>query len=249
MQVTDSHFWVQEGLRVARELGDEIAWFRGLIEEVFKAPDEQLSPTSQSVMAKLGSNLDSVREVVRRLDMVLQQNDFQGEPTPIESGEVWSLGTYDLHFNQRAIYNGYLEPVLRRRIVDRLPDRVIAFLIAIAGDVDLLQREKGGGVGWHYHYLNKWKQRSDVLLAWDTRADVAHDKRGIFSEKHAERGKAFAARPAGWKDLKRQTIHNACKRDLDKWHVSEFRNASNGADVVWPRTAVLTPRNEPRSRA
>lgn len=195
---------------------------------------------AQSAMVVLGSNRDRVADIVNHLDKVLERNGFQGEAALIENWERWGLGTYDLRFNHRVIYNGFLEPVLRRLIVEHLSERVVAYLIALDED-DSLLREKGGGVGWHYHYLNRWEERSDVVLAWDTRAEVDHRSRGIFSEKHAERGKVFYARPASWKDLKRQTIHAACKRDLEKWDKSEFRNASNDADAVWPRDAVLTP--------
>ena len=195
---------------------------------------------AQSVMVVLGSNRDRVANIVNRLDRVLEQNGFQGEAVLIENGKTWNLGTYDLRFNHRVIHNGFLEPVFRRPIVEHLSERVVAYLITLDED-DSLLRERGGGVGWHYHYLNRKEERSDVVLAWDTRAEVDHKNRGIFSEKHAERDKAFSARPAGWKDLKRQTIHTACRLDLKKWDKSEFRNASNEADAVWPRDAVITP--------
>lgn len=234
---------IRETRRLIGVLREAIRSIRALAAEHLGfpvGPDEELTLDHRSIVFCLAANFEAVAALVRDLDRFLEENGFEGEGAPLDDGGVWSLGTCDLRFNHRAIYKGFLEPIFRKPIVDELPDRVLKALISI-GEDDILWRERGGGVGWHYHYMNAARQRSDVLLAWDTRAKIGHGSRGIFSERHAERGKEFIARPDLWRNRKRESIHTACRHDLDKWALSDFRNASNKADVVWPLNATLTP--------
>jgi hypothetical protein len=138
----------------------------------------------------------------------------------------------------RNIHIGFIEPVLRVPIISRLPQTVIAFLLAIPGERDLLKREHHNQVGWHYHYLNFKKARSNLVLCWDTRAvGQKGTDHPLFQENHAEGRSDFKARPDTWGLTKKKSMHDACAPDLDRWPLSTFRCASAKANAVWPVSA------------
>lgn len=183
-------------------------------------------------------------EKINQLDAYLEKKEERGMPptTELYPGEFWSLGSVRYRAPPRAILRGFLEPVLRVQLLDRVPDRVVAFLISIEGDKDLLLREHHSQVGWHYHYLDKDKRRSDVVLCWDTRAPYCIcNEHPLFQEKHGEGKSKLTARPELWADKKRQSMHTACVCDLTRWSIDKFRCASKKALPVWPKTSILTP--------
>lgn len=144
----------------------------------------------------------------------------------------------------RIVHGGFLDPVSRIPILTRVPARVVLYLITIDRGEDYLQNETHSGVGWHYHYLDWRKRRSDVVLCWDTRwiSTGPPSKRGLFVEKHPDGGKPFKARPGSWSDRKRGTMYAVCEADLKKRRIDEYRCAADKAEAVCPRDAVLTPR-------
>lgn len=158
--------------------------------------------------------------------------------------ERWTLGSVEHEAPLRKIHLGYLHPIKHFPILERVPDRAIAFLTKISGWSDYVKRENHPGVGIHYHYLSAAKKRSDVLLAWDTRwqsSPGSDPLRPLFGEKHAEGRADFAARPWAWGDQKKASMYAACEVDLARWPIGEFRCASQSADAVWPSGTVVTP--------
>lgn len=117
-----------------------------------------------------------------------------------------------------------------------MTDRVVAFLSKITGSDEWLKRENHDNLGYHYHYLNAKKDRSDVALSWDIRAHP-QTPHPLFQEKHAESRSKFAGRPDLWGNTKRQSIHEACEKDLKQWTLDKFRMACDKAGPVWPLTA------------
>lgn len=180
--------------------------------------------------------LDELDHLVREAPKVV-------EVPELESGELWSLGCFQHTADTRWIYGGFVEPVLNIPMRVPLSDKLTAFLIAIGGDRDLLKREHHDRFGWHYHYLDFKKKRSDVILCFDRYATVGDGlPQPLFWEGHGEGRSDFKARPAGWGTAKRQSMHEACTPDLKKWAIGTFKNASREALAVWPNGATLTPR-------
>jgi hypothetical protein len=186
--------------------------------------------------------LRRVQSAIEELDALLEGMSFDVSSTQLEEGEFWSLGSIDVHHKLRPIHAGFVEPMLRLPINEPLPERVVAFLLQIPGDGDLLKREHHDHFGWHYHYLDYKKRRSNIILCWDTRATLsgAQPLRPIFWETHAEGTRDFAARPDRWGSNKRSSMHGACSCDLGKWPLNEFKTPGQKAVAVWPPNAVLT---------
>ncbi len=178
-------------------------------------------------------------ETADALNRALEEAGFDAEPPLVSACDFFSLGTVTFYGKLRQIHAGFVQPVLRLPVVTPLPDRVIAFLRQIPGDDEWLQGENHSNLGYHYHYLNAKKERSDVALCWDTRADPT-TPHPLFQEKHGESHSKFPGRPDLWGKNKRWTIHEACAKDLKRWTLDKFRMACDKAGPVWPLGAVLT---------
>ncbi len=183
--------------------------------------------------------ISQIVKTVDALNRILEEAGFAAEPPPLGEWEFFSLGTVTLYGELRQIHAGFVQPILRLPVTTRLPDRVIAFLTRIPGDNDWLKGENHSNLGFHYHYLNAKKERSDVALCWDTRAEVK-TPHPLFQEKHGESRSKFSGRPDLWGITKRQSIHEACARDLKRWTLDKFRMACDKAGPVWPLGARLT---------
>jgi hypothetical protein len=129
--------------------------------------------------------LRRVQSAIEELDALLEGMSFDVSSTQLEEGEFWSLGSIDVHHRLRPIHAGFVEPTLRLPINEPLPERVVAFLLQIPGDRELLKREHHDHFGWHYHYLDYKKRRSNIILCWDTRLHRAEEKRLAVRLLHA----------------------------------------------------------------
>jgi hypothetical protein len=197
------------------------------------------------------------------VDALARALDQQGwAPDDVGATEVRSLGRWTQRARPRRIVGlsdpwgywsgsgGFLEPLRQRPLVARVPAPVVLYLIReLPGGKDALEREKHGvgkGMGWHYHYLDRWHRRSNVILSWDTRWSSYDPKaeRPLFVEPHAEGKAEFQARPYQWMEPKRRSMHALCAKDLTR-PMSEFRPASNSADPVWPLGMRMTPPEAP----
>ena len=190
----------------------------------------------------------SAEELLRELQDSLDEANWNPGVTGGTQGD-WTFGTaMMLRGPSREIHGGFLDPIRRIPLLRRVPEQVALYLITIDRGEDFLENETHSGVGWHYHYLDWRKRRSDVILCWDTRwtapspSSVPPSKRGLFVEKHADGGKPFKAKPWRWGDRKRETMYDVCCADLKKRKISEYRCAADKADPVYPAAAILTPR-------
>lgn len=172
-------------------------------------------------------------------------------------GESWVYGVVPRSAPLRTITRGFLQPVRRVPLVPGVPEKVVLYLITMLPDGrDGLDRDRHGGVGYHYHYLDRNRRRSDVILSFDTRWDPPATTpphpdqalRPLFVETHAEGKAHFTAKPWNWCDEKRLSMYEVCARDLLRG-IDLFRCAANGSDAVWPRWAMLTPHPERMTRA
>ncbi|MER9740885.1 hypothetical protein [Mesorhizobium sp. M0187] len=181
-------------------------------------------------------------ELLDALDRLRREEHFDALYAPLQKGEFWNLGTIEIRLEQRPIHLGFLEPILYTPF-DVSDENLAAYLITVSGDDHPLKREHHDHFGWHYHYLDRKMRRSDVILCWDTFAKVTDQQiRPLFYENHAEGSCDFPARPTLWADRKRKSMHEACRPDLLKWRINEFKTPGKTSSAVWPLGAVLTPR-------
>jgi hypothetical protein len=189
--------------------------------------------------------------LVEELDNVLTRSNWHAPPgsTDMPRDIVWHLGKWTQRAAIREILRGYVEPVRHLPLVRNVPEQVVLYLIhELPGGDESLKRERhpSAGVGWHYHYLDRRKGRSNTILSWDTRwkppvsgaAEVA-SRRPLFWQFHGEGRADFAARPNLWGDTKRESMHEACRCDLSR-PIEEFRPASYDAHPVWPLGTTVT---------
>ena len=223
--------------------------------------DFPLSELDERLLAKellpLQRPLVAAEQMVGALQEALDHVGWAPEiyyPERTERGD-WAFGTaMIIRGAPRDIHRGFLQPVRRVPILTSIPERVALYLITIDDGEDYLDREAHSGVGWHYHYLDSRKLRSDAILCWDTRWNAPHPqrkppaRRGLFVEKHAEKGKAFKAKPWKWGSKKRETMYDVCSADLQKRQIAEYRCAANKSNLVYPPGATLTPRPAPAPR-
>lgn len=167
---------------------------------------------------------------------------------PLSERDRWSFGEAMIfRATEREILRGTLVPTRKIPILRRIPDDIALYLITIDKGESFLDRENHN-MGWHYHYKNWRKDRSNVILSWDTRWEAPDPKtirptpRGLFVEPHGEKTNAdFIARPDLWGPRKRMLMYEACRPDLRRWPIGNFKCASDNSDVVYPPDARLTP--------
>ncbi|MDC9824831.1 hypothetical protein PRN20_13935 [Devosia sp. ZB163] len=192
-------------------------------------------PTARSLRQQLQETLDD-------LDRQLDEVDFPPEVPAVE--EVSIASQFEV-LAPRDILRGYLVPVREVPVPLSVSHRVLA-LIAVADEVDKLDRHLEQGI--HYHYVLKDGTHTTTMICWDNRwrkaaaPQISSAVRPIFHELHGRGAKTKKARPNLWSDGKRQSIWAACSPDLQKWNIGEFRCASNGASSVWPLACVVTPK-------
>lgn len=190
--------------------------------------------------------------LIAELREALAATDWNPDLSDIPQSERirWALGeAITLKGSEREVHRGFLVPRRKLPLLRRIPDEVALYLIAIDEGEDYLKRENHG-MGYHYHYLNWRKERSNIVLSWDTRWQDPDPKtdppsvRPLFVEPHGEAGNAdFKAKPWLWRDKKRKSIYDACSPDLSKWPAEAFKCASNDSEIVYPPGYQLTPQS------
>jgi hypothetical protein len=188
--------------------------------------------------------------MIEALRGALAETDWEPNLSDISPAERdrWSFGeALTLRGFEREILRGLLVPQRKVPILRRVPDDVALFLLTIDDGEDYLKRETHG-MGWHYHYHNWRKDRSNVILSWDTRWSEPNPQtkpptqRALFVEPHGEKNNAdFEAKPWLWGEKKRKSIYEACVPDLSRWPIGEFKCAADKSEVVHPPGRTLTP--------
>lgn len=183
--------------------------------------------------------------MMEELSEALAQTDKNEDRLDIPNDERdrWCLGSATISRGPaREILRGFLVPNFTVPILTHVPDNVASLLITIEKGVGYLNRETHGK-GWHYHYLDRKKKRSDAILSWDTRWKKTKSQAtpALFVEKHGEKRAKIKSKYKSWGPEKRKSIYNACLPDLCKWNLNDFKCASNDSQVVYPLGRQLTP--------
>lgn len=147
--------------------------------------DFPLSERDEDLLAKeclpLGWPVVAAQQMLGDLQEALDSFDEGPEIYDLERTERdgWAFGTaMIIRGAPRDIYRGFLQPVRRVPMLTSIPERVALYLITIDQGQDYLDREAHSGVGWHYHYLDWRKLRSDAVV-------LGHPMEGSRSAENA----------------------------------------------------------------
>lgn len=221
---------------VAQELGGRINAPAALAHPDNQMPDhvvEEARALAQTIERALGELLRGGQDI----------DDLAG--TLIDVGERADAPRTRLHASLDALLAGYfryeghlwvqwgrLDAFTHFAWVERGPTPLLFRLITIAGEKCGIERENHGSWGYHYHYLDHKRRRSDVIfsfLSTDTNTPAR-----LWWERHGEGKAAFSPDVPAWGASKRTSIHGACERDLTKRKLADYKRPSKEALVLWP---------------
>lgn len=128
------------------------------------------------------------------------------------NGALWSLGVEEVRGPLISFLRGNLEPIRRVVVAPDLPDNVVALFLTIPGLREFLDRKLHGHWGYHYHYLDANRRRSDTLLTFSPQLKTlrgGQKVKVVTWERHSDRSH-FAARATSWGTKKRESVYEAC---------------------------------------
>lgn len=141
---------------------------------------------------------------------------------------------------RKQIYLGVVDRYFVFPAPPPLSFHLLRLVHTIPGADDLIIREKHDVFGWHYHYCDNKKRRSDVLMAFDRNRlcekpfSAGKHVVPLCWEPHAIKNAKFKAKPLRWGDRKRASIYEACEPDLSVNPVLTYKPPSKEAQDVWP---------------
>lgn len=144
-----------------------------------------------------------------------------------------------LFVGRKPIHLGVVDRYLVYPASPPLSAPLLRLVMAIPGMDDVLIREQHDVFGWHYHYCDQGKRRSDVLMSFDRKHSENSPRASVKPlalcwEPHAVNKARFKAKPWLWGDRKRETIYTACAPDLAIVPALKFKPPSQEAEDVWP---------------
>ena len=178
-----------------------------------------------ALVAAESQTLHSLRTKISELENLLSKRY-----DPLELGQY---GTINLHLGRRSFCRGFLDKRQSVPLLRRSSPEVARFLQKVPKFGDYLKRENHSHFGFHYHYLSRWKERSDTVLCFKPANPWP-----LFAEKHAEKSAHFPARPRAWSEDRRSAIYDVLGSEKSKFKADEFRHPSNGSNLVWRDGAV-----------
>lgn len=178
---------------------------------------------------------DQLYALVDGLNDALGDQDT-GRPVPpltVMAGRVFA--------GRKPILRGVVDRYFVYPVSPPLSSALFYRVTALPGLDDVLVREQHDVFGWHYHYCDQRKRRSDTLLSFDRKrtpkpasANPTQVQVPLCWESHGVNKAKFRARPERWVDAKRQTIYTACTPDLAITPPLTFKPPSKEAQDVWP---------------
>ena len=141
---------------------------------------------------------------------------------------------------RKAIHFGVVDRYFIFPAIPPLSFPLLRLVITVPGADDLIIRENHDVFGWHYHYCDHKKRRSDVLMAFDrnrlSEQSIPSRKRVVplCWEPRAINKAKFQAKPWRWGDRKKSDIYEACEPDLSVNPALAYKPPSKEAQDVWP---------------
>ena len=210
--------------QVMATLGSNISQRKSIVAPLIPNDFEQLKP----IMDELSANLKEIDDLI--------PTDFAADiPSDFTLGksEVFCFGTVQKLLEQKPILRGLAEAVETVPVGSTQSQKLAFYLISIPGLKEKLCRENHDHFGYHYHYLDKDKRRSDTVLTFG-KPQIGTKGFTLFFEKHAIKKAGFPAKMDLWGEKKRISTYETCVPDLNKRLLSEFKRPSVNASPLWP---------------
>jgi hypothetical protein len=117
---------------------------------------------------------------------------------------------------------------LMAKLVNRISTPNVVFFLRVAGYDDIIIKENHGS-GYHFHYCDKKKRRSDTILTFDD-----SKQKILFYEGHGVEKSTFYARPGQWGLQKKKSVYDACMPVWIKMNGDNFKIPGSNATILYP---------------
>ncbi len=194
----------------------------------------------QTLGQRAASLIESSEEIHRLVDVwnnATDPSDRADAAPRRRTGSSPSIMAARMFAGRKIIHLGFVDRYLVYPASPPLSDLLLKLLAKIPGIDDLLISENHDVFGWHYHYCDRDKRRSDTIMSFDRRRMTASWTTATVPlcwEPHAINKAKFKAKPWKWGDTKRSSIYTACARDLAVRPPLFFKPPSKEAKDVWP---------------
>jgi hypothetical protein len=172
---------------------------------------------------RIGSLLEDDEYKRTELANILQQ---AAGDIPIESLATLRAA---MVVDRKPIVRRYLDVVCSRPAITHLETPVLYCTLLGLPNGDSLMRENHGW-GYHFHYSDDGKRRADILLTFSR--DHKAVEKPVTWEPHAIKKADFEARVPAWGLGKRESVHFACLRDLNKRNLTDYVLPGKDANFI-----------------
>ena len=142
------------------------------------------------------------------------------------------LGEIFLEREEFPIVRGSLRLVQHRPIISSVSVITAQFLQRV-DKRHVVIRENHGDWGYHFHYCDAKKKRSDTIFSFREKLNKNGNK-VVFHEGHAEGKSAFHARVDLWGRKKKESAYSACLIGVGKFTLADFKKPGASAETLWP---------------
>ncbi len=186
---------------------------------------------------------DRMTPLLERRDQIYAHfdalNRALGAPAAVQPIPPEPLMVGRLFAGRKPIHLGTVERYFVYPMSPPLTPKLLQLIVELPSLDDLLVREKHDVFGWHYHYCDQRKRRSDTLMSFDRKRSATSGRANASTpplcwEPHGVNKAKFQAKPWLWGARKRQTIYTACAPDLTIAPPLTFKPPGKDASDVWP---------------
>jgi hypothetical protein len=209
--------------QMVAEIGSNIWQRHRIVAPLISNDFEQMQPMLDELSTKL-------KEIDNQIPAKFSA-DIPSDFTIVDN-EVFCFGTVQKLLEQKPILRGFAEAVKNEPIGSTQSRKLAFYLLSIPRLKGKLCRENHDHFGYHYHYLDKDKRRSDTVLTFGS-PPAGTKGVTLFFEKHAINKAGFVAKMDLWGNKKRISTYKTCAPDLKKWPLSEFKRPSMDASPLW----------------
>ncbi len=206
----------------------------GMLGDTTQPISEIVGPFAWEAEDEIRQIEKTVQSISQKLNEFWEPSNRWSEALPLNERLTRScFGNVTIRHRRRPFLRGHADFVEQRVIAPHLSAGFIALFKSVPETNRFLVRERHGHWGYHYHYLDMRKRRSDTLLTFDHRLGDSPQPT-LCWERHAENKSEFSAKAEQWGTAKCKSVYDVCLPDTKKWQLTDFKTPGKGALPVWP---------------